>query len=355
MAIRRLKPIQDTFIVKSATLDQASFGGDEILELGVCPNRPTEGCSRILLEFMTNEAEELLGENSLIKATLNLKYAYAENLPSVYGIDVTEIRQEWTEGDGHVNDLPGCTKGASWFKPKGASQPDMWEGGLEQGEEYEFKHDYFTSYQESRDISIDVTEWVYQWFLCPCHHRGLGFLLKCSNEELMEERNARLCFYSSETHTTYAPYLELVFDDSVRDIQENTEEADVNNLYISTRNLKEHYYFGDKARIDLLVRPLYPKRVFTTASLYRNDSNLVLPSESFWAIRDEYTGEIHVPFNDWGTKISYDEKGNYMLLDTTLLKPERYYRLLFEVNGEDGSRKVFDSKNIFRITKYGEI
>ena len=113
MAVKRIKPIQDTFIVR--TESGASFGGDEILELGTCYRPDASGCSRILLEFMTNEVEELLGNHSLIRATLNLKYAHSENLPPVYGVDVTEIEQEWTEGTGHVNDLPGDRSGANWI------------------------------------------------------------------------------------------------------------------------------------------------------------------------------------------------------------------------------------------------
>ena len=52
MAVKRIKPIQDTFIVR--TESGASFGGDEILELGTCYRPDASGCSRILLEFMTS-------------------------------------------------------------------------------------------------------------------------------------------------------------------------------------------------------------------------------------------------------------------------------------------------------------
>lgn len=376
MAVKRIKPIQDTFIVE--TESGASFGGDEILELGKCYRPDATGCSRILLEFMTNEVEELLGDHSLVKATLNLKYAYSENLPAVYGVDITEIEQEWTEGEGHINDLPANLSGANWVTAR-PGHPWEVEGGEDipkNDDEDPFsglfptcpchpdpeeedsdvinvdmqKQEYFTSYQKSRDLCLDVTEWVYNWIVG--RGKGLGFLLKLTNEAIALDRKARICFYSSETHTTNYPYLEIVYDDSVRPENPETFE-NLSTLVIKTRNLKEHYYTGEKARVDLLVRPEYPLRVFSTSSLYRNEEK-ALPENTLWGIRDEYTGEMWVPFTDFGTKISYDSHGNFFILDTDLLEPERYYRLLFEVE-DCKERRVIDTKNIFRVTRYGEV
>jgi len=353
MSVIRIRPIQDTFIVDNET--NASFGADEILELGKSSRFDAVGCARILVEFLVNEVEKAVEEagGTFSRATLNFKYAYAENLPPVWGIDCTEIGTEWAEGVGHVNDLPGNTSGASWYYPKGETKVDVWEGGLVGSEEdYTWEHDVFTGYQANRDIRIDVTEWVYQWF--QEKKQGLGFLLKLGNEELAEKQKTRICFYSSETHTIYYPYLEILVSDEVKPESGSVPYANLDNLVIGTKNLKESYYIGDRARIDLLVRPEYPVRRFSTSSLYR-DSQDVLPEQTLWGIRDEYTGEMSVPFQPIGTQCSYDERGNYMILDTNLLEPERYYRLLFEVDNGEGRRKVFDSKNIFRVTRHGEL
>lgn len=351
MAIKRIKPIQDTFIVENAS--NASFGSDEILELGHCLRYDATGCSRILMEFMVNEVEALLGCSTLVRATLNLKYAYAENLPPVWGLDVTEISSEWAEGKGHVYDIPGSTDGASWNRPKGMSKEEYWDGGLLLDEECIWKHEYFTGYQQDKDICIDVTEWVYSW-LSHRENKGLGFLIKLTNEELAEKDKTRICFYGSETHTIFSPYLELICDDTVIDVDESTEEETLptSKILVGVNNLKESYYIGEKVRIDLSVRPEYPVRVFSTSSLYA-DSKKYLPN-LLWGIRDEYTNEMSVRFDPFGTRCSYDTQGNYFILDTDLLEPERYYRLLFEVE-RDGARQVYDSKNIFRVTKHGEI
>lgn len=371
MAVKRIKPIQDTFIVR--TESSASFGGDEILELGTCYRPDASGCSRILLEFMTNEVEALLGDHSLVRATLNLKYAYGENLPSVYGLEITEIEQPWTEGEGHVNDIPANQSGANWVDARPGHKWDV-EGGEDiPGHDPHthfscscgcgemdidddlinnamVKHEYFTSYQKNRDLCLDVTEWVYNWINGA--GEGLGFLIKMTNEQIMEDRKARLCFYSSETHTINYPYLEIVYDDSVR--PENVESYEsVQGLVVEPRNLKEHYYTGENVRIDLTVRPEFPVRTFTTSSIYR-DQGKALPDGCLWGIRDEYTGEMWVPFSDFGTKISYDSN-NYFILDTNLLEPERYYRLLFELEPEEGQRRVVDTSKTFRVTRYGEI
>lgn len=350
MAIKRLKPIQDTFIVE--TESEASFGADEILELGTCERIDAEGCSRILMEFMVNEVEALLGHHGLVRATLNLKFANAFNLPPVWGIDVTELASEWAEGVGHVYDMPGNTKGASWFRPKGTEKEDRWEGGLDETQDYIWKHEYFTGYQAERDICIDVTEWVYSWLYSDAP--GLGFLLKLSNEDLAKEMKTRICFYSSETHTISSPYLEIIYDDSSVDLEESSCEniAHPDRVIVEAKNLKESYYIGEKTRIDVSARPEYPPRLYSTSSLYA-DTKAFVPG-MLWGIRDEYTGEMWVNFNDPGTKCSFDNMGNYFVLDTDLLEPERYYRLAFEVE-YDHRRRVFDSKNVFRVTKHGEI
>ena len=354
MAIRRLRPIQDTFIVENSS--NASFGSDEILELG-CSVRPdSKGCSRILIEFMVNEVEKLLGRHNLIRATLNLKYAYAENLPPVWGFDVTEIGSEWAEGQGHVNDFPGSRDGASWFKPKGFEKDEYWVGGIDPAyeDDYIWKHEYQTGYQADRDVCIDVTEWVYSWLKGP--GKGLGFLIKLANEEMLEELRTRICFYSGKTHTIYKPYLELIFDDTkVEGDTENPidDPAELNELYVDAEDLEPSHYIGEKFRVNVLARPKFPKRVFSTKSLYSNPKRYV--PNLRWGIRDEHTGEILVGFHKSGTKCSFDSNGNYFILDTDLLEPERYYRLLFEVEKPGKFRKVYDSKNIFRVTKHGEI
>lgn len=370
MAVKRIKPIQDTFIVQ--TESGASFGGDEILELGTTYRPDATGCSRILLEFMTNEVEALLGDHSLVRATLNLKYAYGENLPSVYGIEITEIEQPWTEGEGHINDIPANQSGATWEEARPGHRWEI-EGGEDDpslhpeptgscpccpcpggDDDYidnaMFKQEYYTSYQKNRDLCLDVTEWVYNWIAG--QGQGLGFLIKLTNEQIMEDRKARLCFYSSETHTINYPYLEIVYDDSVRAKDAEVYES-VQGLVIEPRNLKEHYYTGENVRIDLTVRPEFPTRTFTTSSIYR-DQGKALPHDCLWGLRDEYTGEMWVPFSDYGTRISYD-KNNYFILDTNLLEPERYYRLLFELEPTPGQRRVVDTAKTFRITRYGEI
>lgn len=349
MAIKRLKPIQDTFIVENES--NASFGSDEILELGRCRRFDATGCSRILMEFMGNEVEALLGGNNLVRATLNLKYACAENLTPVWGIDVTEIYNEWAEGQGHVYDIPGSTNGASWYRPKGMQIEEYWEGGLNPAiDENIWKHEYFTGYQANRDLCIDVTEWVYTWIYSGGD--GLGFLLKLSNEELAEDFNTRICFYGANTHTIFSPYLELTYDDSCVDIEKDMEVPNLDRIALDVSNLKESYYPGEKVRINITARPEFPIRRFSTKSLYA-DRKVYVPN-ILWGLRDEYTGEMIVHFDPFGTKCSFDFNGNYFVLDTDLLEPERYYRLLFSV--ENGNRrKVYDSKNIFRITKHGEI
>lgn len=355
MAILKIRPDQDTFITSNSLGESASFGGDEILELGACSREGSAGLSRILLYFPYVR----LPEHSDAVVTLNLKCASAENLPSTYTVTASRPSQHWVDGTGHVQDIPGVYNGATWEQPNPFSAPDIWwEGGEGGGNRAAvidnpplsdcFQH--FSRNDESKDISIEVSSLYPNMYL----NRN-GILLKfaskvtddASDEEL-EELGTRLSFFSRETHTIYAPYLEVAYDDSINEASSSLENLD--GVIVGTRNLKEHYYLDEQVRIDLSVKPEFPVRVFSTSSLYR-DLDEALPEDTLWGIRDEYTGEMVVPFNYVGTKISYDIN-NFIILNTSLLEPERYYRLLIK-GPSSGGQRILDTKNIFRIVRNG--
>ena len=81
------------------------------------------------------------------------------------------------------------------------------------------------------------------------------------------------------------------------------------------------------------VRPTYPARTYQTSSLYT--SNNILPTSSYYAIKDLDTNEFVINFDSNFTKISCDNKGNFFTIYMNGLEPERYYKILIktEVNG----------------------
>lgn len=171
-------------------------------------------------------------------------------------------------------------------------------------------------------------------------------MLKLRDEDYADQHFLRVVFYGTQTHTIYRPYLEFKWDDS----EFNTEALPLpeNELSIvSIRNLEEQYRFGDIVQLRIKSQLRYPARIYSTSSIY-DSTQYVLPKGSMWGIKDEFTEEMAVDFSDVATKLSADEKGNYFSLDTALLEPERYYRILFKV----GTRTL-DNKNIFKVVRNG--
>lgn len=337
MAIKRFRPIQDAFVEEGVI----NAGLDEILELG--PK------ARILIQFMPEEIKAVLRplHGAPFKAVLHIFAARAENLSPMYGIEAYPCMVPWEEGTGHINDMYVSTPGVTW-------DPSM-------GEETEWpaapympvkKEIPFTRYQLNRDVDLDITEFVEMWATETIENNGL--IIKFQDEEKAAEYGSKIFFYSNETHTTFFPYIDIIWDDSKH---ESGDKPEVEGQFtIIPKNLRREYRLGEKTRIDLDARPLYPKRVYSTSSLYENrytcPDNKVL-----WGIQDSFTGEIVVDFDRIGTRVSRDSQGSFFILDTDLLlEPEREYRLMFGyADPREGSRYLCNSRNTFRIIRYGEV
>ena len=169
------------------------------------------------------------------------------------------------------------------------------------------------------------------------------------DESLADNINTTLSFYSRNTHTIFRPYLELKYDDSVH----YEEGTPIGNKHFSLEidNFQEDYSLSDSVDMRLNVIPTYPTRQYQTSSIYR--ANYILPETSYWGIKDEYTNQMIVNFDTLGTKISSDEEGNFFHIDMGSLEPERYYRLLVQV--EQGQNKfIVDNRNIFRVKRNGK-
>ena len=118
---------------------------------------------------------------------------------------------------------------------------------------------------------------------------------------------------------------------------------------INITNNKGTYFNNETTRFRLSARPTYPTRTFTTGSIYKQ--GFALPSGSTWALKDEASEELIIPFNSLYTQISCDPKGPYFDIYMSGLQPERYYRLLFKAE-LDGSVRVLDNNQIFKIVRY---
>ena len=80
------------------------------------------------------------------------------------------------------------------------------------------------------------------------------------------------------------------------------------------------------------------------------ETNYALNSGSVYALKDEYTEELVIPFNERYTKVSCDSTGPYFDLYLDGLQPERYYRILVR-SIIDGTTCTFDDANVFKVVR----
>lgn len=158
--------------------------------------------------------------------------------------------------------------------------------------------------------------------------------------------NLNLQLSGSVTTSSYA------YTSSVEISSSILSQVDLSSSFIAyITNLKPHYRAGDLVKISVRGRKEFPlKRFGKTSQPFGYFVPEILPSSSYYAIKDNLSEEIIINFDNY-TRISSDyPHGNYFMLDTTGLAQERPYRILIQV--VDGySKYTFDNGDVFKITK----
>ena len=370
MTIYRIYPEKDTFIFTESANGNA--GSDEILEIGSYSVADVLQTSRILMRFETQEIKDTINSkigSTAFTASLHLNFATAYELLSSFSVYVHPLYDSWIKGVGKYDDSPTNNSGASWnykntantsswtlpFSPGGlppyvtSSYSGIYPGGASwyTGSNGILFNDNFTFSGSNYDINIGVTPIV-----CMFYSESLannGFIIKIQDSlEKDTSSTFRLKYYGKNTNTIYTPYLEFKWDDSV--YSSSLSDLSTDKIIISTSNNKNVFRLDDKKRFKLSAKPEFPIRTFTTSSIYLQEYKL--PSGSCWGIKDEYTGEMVIPFDSSFTKVSTDNTGNYFDLYMNTLRPERYYRVLVKtIIG--GSSIILDDKIIFKVISNG--
>lgn len=347
MAVIRLFPSQDTSIVRGIKVD---MGRDEVLELGMSSKDDKSYPSRILMQFDQRQVRSALKSVQAgvkITATLHLTTTLVQNLPIYYTVEVYPLLESWEEGVNRIHDILipkdniDLNTGATWEL---RTKDQKWE---EPGGKYDRSNICTQGFgtQSPNSLDVDVSEIVNRWVAeeIPNH----GFLLKLDDEDIILQLGTRISFYSVNTHTIYSPFLELKWDDSVYE-PGDTKEIREGIVVTSVQGLQQEFRQEEKRQFRVGVKPLFPERVFSTSSIY--NVPYVLPKGTKWGIKDEYTAEMAVSFSE-GTTLSADTTGSFFTLDMNLLEPERYYRVLFQVQFEDGRKYVLDNREIFKVVR----
>lgn len=348
MAVYKIFSKQDAFI--NSQFPTANTGKDEILEIAnYKDDNGVQQLSRTLISFSTEQLQEVvtnvIGNSTPFSSSLHLYLAQASEIPTQFTIECAPISQSWENGTGKFNDLPTNTTGVN-YTTASVSEQTLWTtpGG-----------DFLSGSAVSQSFELDSTldlEFNVTTLVAAHISESLsnyGFLLKLSSaDESNPNLNTTLRYFSKDTNSIFPPHLSLKWDDSVY-LTGSLSVLNDTTPTITITNNKGIYFNSEVARFRLNPRPTYPTRTFTTGSIYKQI--LALPQGSTWALKDEASEEMIIDFDSNYTKISCDSQGPYFDIYMKGLQPERYYRLLFKTE-QDGSVKVIDNNNIFKIVRH---
>lgn len=353
------------FAEKDATIyseyPTLNTGLDAILELTkeesiLFPDESTT--SRILIKFNQDDIQNIINTkvgNSNFDVYLKLYVADAGPLPVNFNVFLYPVYEEWAMGTGKFGNLPGTMDGVSW-EYTNASTGSNWSIVIPDYATGSFSTSsigggsWYTgswasqsmSIYTTKDLTLKVTDIIHQYVSNSIDNNGF-IIMNDPVIEYNKNYTYKLNYFSRDTNTIYPPVLEFRWDDSSY-VTGSLISSD--NMYISIKNNLVEFKEDSVHRFRLNAKEQYPTRVFSTTSLYM--ANKILPSSSYYSVRDAKTNDVIIDFDDNYTKISSDSRGNYFDLYMNGLEPERYYRILIKTI-IDGNTMIFDDQYFFKV------
>lgn len=374
MAIYKLFPDKDTTIVSN--FPTQNQGRDEILEIGTYNgtssfNTSAQGTlpayKRSLIQFNSTEINNVLsnkvGDNDF-SASLRLFLANAEGIPLDYNIFCAAISQSWNMGTGRSHDLPKTIKGCSWQYTQQSGEMPWATSGYEPFVTASFSSSiagggtwYYGgtdliptssqnfTYTSNKDINLDVKPHILMWNSGTIANDG--FILKLDEATETTENLTLLKYFSVDTHTIYPPTLEIKWDDS---IWNSTATIVTSSEFVAKlTNLKSEFEDSSVYKFKIKARDTFPTRAFQTTSVYLNTK--ILPTSSYWGLKDAKTEEMVIDFDTEFTKLSANDNENYFTLYMDGLEPERYYQVLIKTIVEGETIILDDESNYFKLVR----
>ena len=374
MAVYKLFPYKDTSLY--SMFPAMNTGIDPINQVSnlnfAVDSNPS--VARSLLAFDNNEIIDVLNNKVTGNWDAHLKsyIATAQGVVEDSILEVFPIYDSWNMGTGTYLDEPITKDGACWDSPQfgGGNAWDIGgpslgytssynptyspQGG---GSWYASSSDGTITYpitqsfspRSDKDLNVTISSMVEDWYSGSLNNNG--FILKWENA--IEFSTSKLVqpvmqYYTVDTNTIYPPELEIRWDDSTWNTGSSTiTELFQPNAFIELAENPGIFYSESINRFRLNCRPKYPARVWATSSLYTKQ--YYLPSGSAWyAIKDLDTDEYVVDFDANYTRISADVSSSYFDVYMNGLEPERYYKILIQVNSE-GSTTVYDDDYYFKV------
>jgi hypothetical protein len=398
MAVYKLFPSKDTTLYSYYPL--MNTGLDAICEVSNTLDPIMRGevpmVARYLMQFDTDEIKDVINSKIGTKSYdvfLRNFIATARGMNQDTQIEFHPLAQAWNNGTGHYLDNPDVDNGASWaysnFSGSGIwdlsgslngwDYTGSWTGSNENAEDavgggnwifdtgsnqYAI-HGYMSpSYVQGsslnlpvtqsfglrsvKDIEINVNDTIDVWYneAIP----NYGFIAKLTgSDEFNKSKYIQpiLKYYSVDTNTIYPPQLEFRWRDYTTVINSSTTNIiDTVNLKLSLSENPGEFNQDAVNRFYINLSPLYPARVYQTASLYTELH--YLPTSSYYAVKDLETNEFVINFDTQYTQISSDSDGNYFDIYMNGLEPERYYAILIKTT-IDSSTLILDEDYYFKV------
>lgn len=325
-----IKTSQDASIYQQySTLNS---GLDEILEVGkvVKPldvaNMYGSASARMLLQFDIPSANQYPSNATYY---LNLRIANAKNINRYQSLEIYPVSKSWIEGSGYFyQDVRNASDGVTW---KNATKTQLWTTS---GSDYTtfISASYVFSSVPIEDVKINITNLIAPVVSGSNQTPWHGLLAKFpASDEADSTNTGNVKFFSGNTHTIFAPTIEVAWNDQVF-ATGSLKPISTGNVSIIPKNIKEEYTVGEVDKIYLIVRDKYPDKRFDAVQRYK--TTYYLPSESYYRITDEVSGMIMYDFDSYSA-IHCDVSGSYILLDTSGLDVNRYYAIDLKVKSNN--------------------
>ena len=391
MAYYFIFPEKDATIYSHPDRINMNTGRDEILEL--VEEKSTTGeiyyTSRILIKFKSSDIRDVI-KNKLTgvakevtpntcQISLNLYSTEHKQLANNHIVEAFPLSQSFAEGTQRYEATPPFTatgsfqpaNGVTWvhrnestgskwitgsFNAGSTGSYSIQNGGgvWYTGSNFRGEDSFFEN--DDLDLDIDVTSIVqklsasfYQDASYPTGIPNNGFIIKKPSS--IEEDSfgyGELSYFSVNTHTIYPPKLIFKWDDSSYNPKSGATTLSSGDIFLELYNNKATFQRKSKQRFRLTTRKRYPDRTFVTSSNYLNIQ--YLPQSSYYSVRDAETDEVIIPFDTEYTKLSADSDGMYFDLYMEGFQPERYYKLMFRVDNNDGIH-IHDEDYFFKIIR----
>tara|TARA_B100000768_G_C11235841_1_gene357208 strand:+ start:206 stop:1348 length:1143 start_codon:yes stop_codon:yes gene_type:complete len=380
MAYYSIFPEKDATIYSHPNRTGLNTGRDEVLELLEEKSSTAELYypSRFLIKFKNTEIKDVIENKTKgipFNTHLEVFSTAHKSLHANHIVQVYAVSQSWDEGTGRFKNNPSSSNGVTWdlrtdtgssaraiwatssfaSNSTGSSCDFMVSGGGTWWTGTNYVAETSFSNADNLDLDINVTNLVkffsasyYQGATYPTGIENEGFIIKkpIATECDASSSFGELQYFSADTHTIYPPKLTFKWDDSSYSHSGTTLTS--GDIFLALYNNKEEFQRKSKQRFRLTTRKRYPDRAFVTSSNYLDTA--YLPTSSYYSLRDATTDEIIVPFDTNYTKLSADNDGMYFDLFMEGLQPERYYKLMFRVDNNDGIN-IYDEDYYFKVVR----